>query len=86
MEFFDELESGVREWVRKFRDAGINTTCSCHHEGYIYCQSSDPIEEVLRIRELMTTVRNYDIEVTYSINDGCCSQSIKVRSREFKCK
>lgn len=33
--FYKELEEGVRGLVYVLRQHGINTECSCHHEGYI---------------------------------------------------
>jgi len=51
--FYLEIEEGVREAVRALRNAGINTECSCHHEGYIQCQSTDPTTEQRRIFNVM---------------------------------
>lgn len=51
--FYLEIEEGVREAVYKLRNAGINTQCSCHHEGYIQCQSMDPTTEQRRIFDVM---------------------------------
>ena len=53
MSFYDELEEKVRPFVKALRDAGINTTCSCHHEGYIECASYDPTEERRAIWDVM---------------------------------
>jgi len=51
--FYASLEGGVREAVRALRNAGINTFCSCHHAGWIQCESSDPTTERLRIWNVM---------------------------------
>ena len=34
-EFYNAIEEPVRELVRRLRDSGINTTCSCGHEMYV---------------------------------------------------
>lgn len=66
LHFYGDVEEGVREWVRLLRNAGLNTECSCHHEGYIQCQSLDPTTEIDRIRRaFFGKVHQYKIEVLY---------------------
>ena len=34
-EFYNAIEEPVRELVRRLRDSGVNTVCSCGHEMYV---------------------------------------------------
>jgi len=43
--FYLEMEEMVRPFVKELRDNGINTFCSCEHEGFIDAESSDPTTE-----------------------------------------
>lgn len=43
--FYLEIEETVRLFVEELRNNGINTTCSCEHEGYIEADSNDPTTE-----------------------------------------
>jgi hypothetical protein len=52
--FYEMIEEGVRAPVRALRQAGINTFCSCHHEGHIQCYSSDPTNERMVIWNVMS--------------------------------
>lgn len=88
-DFYDEIEDGVREWVRHLRDAGINTECSCGHEGYIRCQVLDLPADIQRIKDVLHThgLWYYTIEfhyVAFGENFTGWSESITVRSKEFK--
>lgn len=38
MDWYDNIEPGVRDVVKYLRDNGINTECSCEHEMSIQCQ------------------------------------------------
>lgn len=49
--FYSMIEEKVRPYVKMLRNSGINTTCSCEHEGYIECQSLDPSFEIDMIRK-----------------------------------
>jgi len=85
-DFYEELESGVRKWVKVLRDAGINTMSSCHHEGSIRCQCFYPEIEVDRIQYALNEAgaQEYCIIVTYSKHGDCYEKWIDVKSREFK--
>jgi len=87
-DFYDELESGVRKWVKILRDAGINTISSCHHEGFIRCQCIDPEDEVNRIQYALNTagVQSYYIKVVYSKHEDYYDKTLVVSSIEFKYK
>ena len=90
-DFYSSLESGVREWVKLLRDAGINTECSCGHEGYIQCQCLDPITEIDRIKNVLHSNNcwNYEIHfIRYSNGPDYTSwiETIEIRSKEFKAK
>jgi len=86
MGFYDELESGVRKWVKILRQYGLNTECSCHHEGYIQCQSIDIVTEVDRIQNALNGagLQDYTIIVTYTKIGESYFQSLEVRSKAFK--
>jgi len=86
-QFALELEDGVREWVLRLRAAGINTECSCGHEGYIQCQSIDPLTEIERIKAILHVhhLWEYTIIWTYAaFGDSGQRQSIEIRSKSFK--
>lgn len=81
--FYLGIEEGVREWVFRFRNRGINTECSCHHEGYIQCQTVDPTTE---IREIKTVLLEYDVE-KFEINilyRGYEFSTLEIRTDAFK--
>jgi len=88
--FYSELEEGVREYIRALRNAGINTECSCHHEGYIQCQSLDPSAEIRIIRDVLLemNVDIYTIIITHEkYGDKSLAewhQWIVIKSDKFK--
>ena len=89
MDFYQIIELGVREWVRKLRDGGINTECSCGHEGYIQCQSLDPMNDIQKIKDILHNngLWEYTIELHYTSRGKDFtgwSQSIDVRAKAFK--
>jgi len=43
--FYLDMEETVRPFVKELRDNGINTICSCEHEGFIQAVSADPTTE-----------------------------------------
>jgi len=55
--FYLEIEKTVRPFVKELRNNGINTTCSCEHEGYIEARSSDPMTEQRHIFDVMTEMK-----------------------------
>lgn len=65
--FYESVEEGVRKIVFLLRNAGINTECSCHHDGYIQCQTLDPTTDVMRIKAVMAecNISNFTIKIKY---------------------
>lgn len=93
VDFYADIEAGVRPWVKTLRDAGINTECSCGHEGYIQCQVLlNPEAEIERIKRVLREagLKEFRIEYRYEewSTDGRVfpdwKQSIDVRSVYFK--
>ncbi len=83
-DFYKEIESGVRRLVFLLRNNGINTECSCHHEGYIQCQTIDPTNEVRIIKSILWEegIEDYEIEIRHEgINISSC---LTIRSPAFK--
>lgn len=85
-DFYNAIEDGVREWVRAFRNAGINTECSCGHEGYIQCQSLDVANDVERITQVLYEhgIETFDIVWSCSFDRGRRYPSLNVRCKQFK--
>jgi len=63
--FYLGIEEGVREWVYRLRNTGINTECSCHHEGYIQCQTLDPTDDIKKIKTIFleNNIEEFEIEI-----------------------
>jgi hypothetical protein len=73
------IEEPLREVVRRLRNEGINTTCSCAHASpmYIECHTTPGAEDLLTIHK---TVWNYlhgagkrvdfEVELRHFVNDG----------------
>lgn len=80
--FYLEIESGVRHFVFLLRNAGINTECSCHHEGYIQCQTLDPTTEIRIIKTVMIEEGIEDFEI--EIHTSLYWSHIMIRSPAFK--
>lgn len=80
--FYNEIESGVQQFVFLLRNAGINTECSCHHKGYIQCQTLDPTTEVGRIKTVMIEegIEEFEIEILYR---GLDYSMLEIRSPAF---
>lgn len=89
-DFYHEIESGVREYVKGLRNAGINTECSCHHKGYIQCQSLDPTTEIDSIRRVFDdlNLKEYKIEIIHEkVGDSYMwHQFLWITSDTFKVK
>lgn len=88
-DFYAQIELGVRDWVRRLRDAGINTECSCGHEGYIQCQSLDFPTEFQQIKDVLheNGLWDYEIHFTrYSNGPDYISwhETIDIRSKAFR--
>jgi hypothetical protein len=86
--FYLEIEAGVREVVRALRDAGVNTECSCHHEGYVQCQSVDPYTEQMRIFNVMRELGIREWKATLHVvhTASLYHSSWEITSEAFKCK
>ena len=84
--FYVEIEEGVREFVRSLRNAGINTRCSCHHDGYIQAESIDPSTEQLRIYNVMREmgVKNWEATLRVEYTSTYYFHSWEIRSEAFK--
>lgn len=80
--FYLGIEEGVREWVYRLRNAGINTECSCHHEAYIQCQTVDPTEEIRRIKSVFLEHKVEDFEIRIQAK-GCCFSILEIWSPVF---
>ena len=86
--FYSQIEPGVRKWVRLLRDAGINTECSCGHQGYIQCQSLDAQTELEQIKNVLhgNGCWYYEIHfIRYSNGENFASwkETIEIKSKEF---
>jgi hypothetical protein len=68
--FYSKIEETVREVIFELRNNGINTECSCHHEGYIQCQCLDPTEELDIIYNVMheLKIKKWKAELTAECN------------------
>lgn len=83
-DFYKSLESGVRRLVFLLRNEGINTECSCHHEGYIQCQTLDPTNEIRIIKSILweEKIEDYEIEIRHKgMNTSSC---LTIRSPAFR--
>jgi hypothetical protein len=55
MDWYEEkIEPKIRELVKKLRNNGINTFCSCEHEKYIECETYDSNREYGTIFNVLT--------------------------------
>lgn len=86
--FYLQIEDGVRSAVKALRDAGINTECSCHHEGYIQCQTLDPTTELDSVYNVMSELRlaEYSVEVSRRVTEGHHYDSLIIRCEEWRTK
>ena len=83
-DFYMEIESGVRRLVFLLRNDGINTECSCHHKGYIQCQTIDPTSEIRIIKSILwdEKIEDYEIEIRHEgMNISSC---LVIRAPAFK--
>lgn len=84
--FYLEIEPKVRYWVYLLRNAGINTECSCEHEGYIQCQTLDPSTEIKRIITCFSIngLATYDIDIRVRCTNDSLFSTLEIRSEKFK--
>jgi hypothetical protein len=83
--FYQQLKEGVRLWVFRLRNRGINTTCSCHHNGTIQCDTMDPTREIREIKTVMFengVPDNFSISVHF--NGTRNEQWLEIRSPAFE--
>jgi hypothetical protein len=73
------IEEPLREIVRRLRNEGINTTCSCAHASpmYIECHTTPGAEDLLTIHKtvwsclhVMGKRVNFEVELRHFVNDG----------------
>lgn len=87
--FYLEMEGAVRLFVEELRNNGINTTCSCGHEGFIQADSNDPTTEQERIFNVMTVMGVKEWTATLEIqhlSNGYWSSNWEIKSPSFKVK
>ena len=70
MNWYDNIEPKIRKLVKKLRDNGINTFCSCEHERYIECETYDPSEEYKTIFNVLCELgyKKFEIEFHFDID------------------
>ena len=69
MNWYDNIEEGIRGAVKLLRDNGFNTTCSCGHEEYI--QGDLPVDgELRRLHDLLFNngYRKFSITIVHELN------------------
>lgn len=69
MNWYDQIEKGIKKQVKLLRDNGFNTTCSCEHEMYIEGDLI-PDGELMRLHLLLCNnkYRNFSITITHDRN------------------
>jgi hypothetical protein len=84
--FYGSIEEGVRDAVCALRNAGINTECSCHHDGYIQCQSLDPTTEQQRIFNVLTElgIDRWTAVLTIDVVPSFWSATWEIKSNAFQ--
>ena len=72
MDWYDNIEEGVRDIVRALRNNGINTICSCGHDMYVQFESyNDPTHEHWTVYNVMTELgyKEFTIEFRYEFRE-----------------
>lgn len=84
VDWYENIEPGVREIVRLLRDNGINTECSCEHDKYIQCGYSHEgfMKEVDSLL-FCNGFRNYTIEVEVIREDGYLRSIFNIRFKDL---
>ena len=79
--FYAQLEPDIREIVRALRNAGINTECSCGHEMYVQCQTTDPTLELNIIYTVLNEldIKDFDIILTARVYEGHWYKGLVIR-------
>lgn len=89
-EFYDQIEEPIRDLVRKLRDNGINTICSCGHKMYIqadvapdsFLQTMHKTTYCWLIEEKGMPEPNYTVDIHLSVTRGIvqqCFAEIKIQ-------
>jgi hypothetical protein len=83
--FEHNIEEKVRKYVKALRDNGINTTASCHHEGYIECEASDPTHELEVIYTVLVEsgIERYNVEIYAEYTPKYYHKYLRILSPEF---
>lgn len=80
----EKLEKTVRPFVLALQAAGIYTTGSCHHEGYILIASSCFSKEVEEVPKVLKEMGVEECEMRFRFGGGCFPAHIfTVTSRSF---
>ena len=74
------IEPSIRHIVRKLRDNGINTFCSCGHNRYIQCETYDLTNELSTIYNVMheLEIADFHIMLLYNVIDFHVHQFIEI--------
>ena len=79
--WYDCIEPEIRALVLLLRENGINTTCSCGHEGWIECETYDATAELHAVYALLREAgyRRFHIEIAWDVGDnGCDSKMLRI--------
>lgn len=79
-EWYKCIEEPVRELVKKLRNNGINTFCSCGHAMWIQCETTDPSTELDTIYNVMHElgIDTYSTVLTEFVRDGVRDKYIEI--------
>lgn len=64
------IEEPIREIVKRLRNNGINTFCSCGHNMWIECQTCDPTTDLMTIFNVLVTmgIKKYKVSIDTNYN------------------
>lgn len=81
----ENIEEGVRFPVKLLRKNGINTECSCEHEGYIQCQYIND-GHIMHVDYTLFNAgfRNYSIDLRLVREDGHLRSFINIKFRDLE--
>jgi hypothetical protein len=74
--FYNDIEDGVRPFVKELRDIGINTISSCGHEGWIECDTIDHQSDFYKIKHKLhdMNIPDFKIDLCY----WSCSNMMRI--------
>jgi len=58
------IEEPIRDLVRRLRNEGVNTNCSCGHEMWIGFDSNDPSADLRNIKTVLLELKLHNWKVT----------------------